>query len=135
MDRIDATCKQVVNSMDGAVACGVLDLDTGEMLGIHTMPECTQELNEATAVAAMDLFRGPSLGHIGRMVRAEARLPEPCEDHVHEVHVTSEHGQRFAKTIRDGKAVMMVVTRKTTILGMGWAQLKATLPQVEPLVP
>jgi hypothetical protein len=30
---------------------------------------------------------------------------------------------------------MMLVTKKTTNIGMGWAQLKSKLPLVEPLVP
>ena len=49
--------------------------------------------------------------------------------------MTSEHNFHFAKTIKGGKAVIMLVTKKTTNIGMGWAQLKASIPVVEPLVP
>jgi hypothetical protein len=37
--------------------------------------------------------------------------------------------------VKQGKAVIMLVTKKTTNIGMGWAQLKAVIPAVEPLVP
>jgi hypothetical protein len=41
----------------------------------------------------------------------------------------------FAKVIKGGKAVMMLVTKKTTNIGMGWAQVKSAIPAVEPHVP
>ncbi|MEZ4228619.1 MAG: response regulator [Polyangiaceae bacterium] len=135
MGKIDDACKEVVDNVDGAVACGVVDLDTGMLLGIHNTAQYTQTLNEVVAAATMDLFRGPNVGRVEQMVRAHRGIPEDGEHYFQEVHITSANNYHFAKTMKGGKAVMMLVTKKTTNIGMGWAQLKAALPIVEPLVP
>ncbi len=135
MGKIDDACKQVVDNVDGAVACGVVDLDTGMLLGIYNSSSYTQSLNEIVAAATMDLFRGPNVGRIEQMVRKHRGLPENGDHYFQEIHVTSANNYHFAKTMKGGKAVMMLVTKKTTNIGMGWAQLKSVLPIVEPLVP
>lgn len=135
MGKIDEACKDVVTKVEGAIACGVVDLDTGMLLGIHNSAQYTQTLNEIVAGATMDLFRGPNVGRIEQMVRAHRGAPENGEHYFQEVHVTSAHNFHFMKTLRGGKAVIVLITKKTTNIGMGWAQLKAIIPAVEPLVP
>jgi hypothetical protein len=135
MGRIDDACREVVATVDGAVACGVVDLEHGVLIGIHNAAEYAQTLNEVVAAATLDLFRGPSLGRIEKMVRAHRGVPENGEHYFQEVHIASSHNYHFAKTIKGGKAVVMLVTKKTTNIGMGWAQLKAAIPSIEPLVP
>lgn len=135
MGKIDDACKSVVDNVDGAVACGVVDLDTGMLLGIHNTSSYTTTLNEVVAAATMDMFRGPNIGRIEKMVRQHRGLPESGEHYFEDIQVTSKNNFHFAKTIRGGKAVIMLVTKKTTNIGMGWAQLKSVIPTVEPLVP
>jgi hypothetical protein len=135
MGKIDDACREVCSKTDGAVACGVVDLDSGMLLGIHNTSAYTQTLNEIVAAATMDLFRGSNIGRIEQMVRTHRGVPENGEHYFQEVHVTSEHNYHFAKTLKKGKAVIMLVTKKTTNIGMGWAQLKTVIPLVEPLVP
>ncbi|HEX7807822.1 MAG TPA: hypothetical protein VF608_03840 [Thermoanaerobaculia bacterium] len=135
MGKIDEACKVIVDKVDGAVACGVVDLDTGMLLGIHNSAQYTQTLNEVVAAATMDMFRGPSINRIQQMVRSHRGLPENGEQYFQEIHVTSAHNYHFAKTIRNGRAVIMLVTKKSTNIGMGWAELKSVIPTVEPLVP
>ncbi len=135
MGKMDDACREVVTKTDGAVACGIVDLDSGMLLGIFNSANYTQTMNEIVAAASMDLFRGPNVGRIEQMVRAHRGMVENGEHYFHEVHVTSEHNYHFAKTLKKGKAVIMLVTKKTTNIGMGWAQLKSVIPMVEPLVP
>lgn len=135
MGRIDDACRDVVNKVEGAVACGVVDLDTGMLLGIHNSAQYTQTLNEVVAAASMDLFRGPNVGRVEQMVRAHRGLPENGEHYFQEIHISSANNFHFAKTLNGGKAVMMLVTKKRTSIGLGWAELRAALPAVERLVP
>jgi len=135
MGKIDDACREVVSKTDGAVACGVVDLDSGMLLGIYNSANYTQTLNEIVAAATMDLFRGPNVGRIEQMVRSHRGQSENGEHYFHEIHITSAHNFHFAKTLKGGKAVIMLITKKSTNLGMGWAQLKAIIPSVEPLVP
>jgi hypothetical protein len=135
MGKIDDSCKAVVEKCDGAVACGVVDLSTGMLLGIHNNGGYTQTLNEIVAAATMDIFRGSNISKIEKAVRQHRGLPEDGESYFNEIHITSKNNYHFAKTIKGGKAVIMLVTKKTTNIGMGWAQLKSVIPDVEPLVP
>lgn len=135
MSKIDDSVKQVVEQTDGAVACGVVDLGTGMLLGIYNSAGYTQTLNEIVAAATMDLFRGNHLDKIQQAVRAHRGIPEDGAHYFQEIHITSEHNFHLAKTIAGGKAVIMLVTKKTTNIGMAWAQLKAVIPNIEPLVP
>lgn len=134
MGKIDDACKKVVENTDGAIACGVVDLDTGMLLGIHNQSQYTQTLNEIVAAAAVDLFRGSNLVKIQQLVRRHRGQPENNEHYFQEVHITSKNTYHFAKVIKD-KAAIVLVTKKTTNIGMGWAQLKIAIPDVEPLLP
>jgi hypothetical protein len=135
MGKMDDACRDVVTKVDGAVACGVVDLETGMLLGIHNIAQYTQTLNEIVAAATMDLFRGANIGRVEQLVRAHRGQPETGEHYFQEIHVTSNHNYHFAKTLKGGRAVIMLVTKKTTNIGMGWAMLKSVLPAVEALVP
>jgi len=135
MGRIDDVLKQVVGRVDGGVACGVVDLDTGMLLGIHNAASYPQSLNEMVAGATMDMFRGPNIARIEQAVRAQRGEPEDGAHYFDEIHVTSRHNYHFAKTVKDGRFVVMLVTRKTTNLGMGWASLKAAIAALEPMLP
>jgi hypothetical protein len=135
MGTIDDACEAVVNKVDGAVACGVVDLDSGILLGIYNASPFAPALNELVALATADLFRGPSVGRIEQMVRRHRGAKEDGASYFYEVQLTSERNFHFAKTICGGRAVIMLVTRKSTNVGLGWAMLKAVIPAVEPLVP
>ena len=135
MGKIDDACKDIVGKVDGAVACGVVDLDTGMLLGIHNAAQYTQTLNEVVAAATMDMFRGANVGRIEQMVRQHRGIPEDGGHYFEEIHVTSRNNFHFMKTIKGGKAVIVLITKKTTNIGMGWAQVKSVIPQVEPHVP
>ena len=113
----------------------MVDLDTGMLLGIFNTAQYTQALNEVVAAASMDLFRGPNIARVEQMVRAHRGVPENGEHYFQEVHITSTNNYHFAKVINDGNAVVMLVTKKTTNIGTGWAQVKSVIPAIEPLVP
>ena len=135
MGKIDDACREVVSNVEGAVAAGVVDLDTGMLLGIFNSANYTQTLNEIVAGATMDMFRGSNVGRVEQMVRTHRGIPEDGAHYFEEVHVTSKNNYHFMKTIKGGKAVMVLITKRNTNIGMGWAQLKSVIPTVEPLVP
>ena len=73
MGKIDDACRDVVSKVEGAVACGVVDLDTGMLLGIYNNAQYTQTLTEVVAAATMDLFRGANVRRGEQMVRVMVR--------------------------------------------------------------
>lgn len=134
MSNIDDACLGVVNTVEGAIACAVVDLESGTVLGIHKSAQLTQNLDEIVASATVDMFRGGNIGRVKHMVRVHCGETENEELSLEEVHVASMHNSHFAKTLRNGRLVVILVMKKTTNIGMGWAMLKSVLPTFESLV-
>ena len=135
MGKMDDACKTIVSDVDGGVACGVVDLHTGMLLGIFNNAGYSQSLNEIVAAACMDMFRGANVSRVHQAVRAHRGMPEDGKHYFEEIHITSANNFHFMKTIKDSKAVIVLVTTKSTNIGMGWASLKAQIGTIEPLVP
>ena len=87
------------------------------------------------SAATKDLFRGPSVTRIEAMVREQRGDDETGERYFEEIQLTPKPNLHFAKTLKGGRAVIMLVTKRSTSLGMGWAQLKAAIPVLERLMP
>jgi hypothetical protein len=133
MGGLDEACKAVVAEVNGAVACAVVDLDSGFVLGAHSA--LSLELTELMARATLNLLRGPDVTTIEREIRKARAVPEDGEHYFQELQLTSEHNLHFGVVLKGGRAVMMLVTRRSTSIGLGWAQLRAAIPRVEALVP
>ncbi len=132
VERIDIACERIVHVVEGAVACAVIDLRTGTLLGIHNAGGSSLAQNEVVAAATVDLFRGPNTSRIESMLRRSGAAEG--DSSFEEVQITSKHSQHFAKTLSSGGAVIMLVTHRSTSLGMGWAQLRAAIPIFERLM-
>jgi hypothetical protein len=111
MSKIDDACREGVGNVEGALACAVIDLETGRLLGIHT-PGYGPVFNQTVAAATMELLRGSRMNS-------------------QEVHVMSRNNYHFARTLKGGKAAVILVTQRATSVGLGSAQMKAVLPKVE----
>lgn len=135
MGKLDDVCRTLVLRMNGAVACAVVDLETGLLLGFHKTGRYSLAPDEIVAAALVDLFQGANLRRIAQAMRMRrggaAGAPRPFT----EIQISSDHNFHFAKTLREGRVTVMLVTDKTPNIGMGWAQLKAALPALELLVP
>jgi hypothetical protein len=135
MGGLDEACKAVVTQVSGAVACAVVDLDSGFVLGQHSASALSPELLEVMARATLNMLRGPDVVTIEREIRKLRAVEETGEHYFQELQLTSKQNLHFAVVLKDGRAVMMLVTRRTTNLGLGWAQLRAAIPGVEALLP
>lgn len=131
MGKLDDVLKKIVDETDGGVACGVVDLNTGMLMGIHNASNYPAEMNDLVAAAAMDLFRGKHLQEIQKMVRMHRGVPEDGANYFEEIHIASKHNFHFAKTFKGDSAMVMLVTNKSTNIGMGWAKLRQHLPEID----
>jgi hypothetical protein len=135
MNRIDEACREVVDSVDGALACGVVDLVTGMVLGIYPISESVSELNDVVATVGMEMFRSEENTRVERLVQSGRGTAFDVPYYFDEVDIASSSRHHFAKTIKEGKAALLLVTEKTANIGMGWAQVKSAAHQLEPHVP
>jgi len=132
--KVDIACERIVNAVDGALACALIELGTGAVIGIHNNLGFSPEQSDALAAAGIDLLRGTNAARIESMMRPSVGGARADDRGFEEVQLTSRHTYHFAKALGSGRAVVLLVTSRTTSLGMGWAQVRGAIPIFERLL-
>ncbi|MFZ6179168.1 response regulator [Nannocystis pusilla] len=115
----DAACRRLAESVDGALACSVVDLARGVLVGHHERRRGAVALPEAAlAAAGVDLFGGRIA--LGRL---------------HEVQLTAAEHYIFARRLASREWALLLCTDRSISIGLGWAQLRAQIGLVESLAP
>ncbi len=136
MANINDICAEIVHDVDSAVACSVVDLTTGLILGInHTIPYFTNSYLDAVAAAAVEMMRGKNIRAIEDML-SSMRGTEKQTNLIEEVQMTTKGTYHFMAVIPEKpNALVVLITTKKANLGMGWAAIRKALPQLAPLCP
>jgi predicted regulator of Ras-like GTPase activity (Roadblock/LC7/MglB family) len=135
MASINDICKEIVTDVDGALGCGVVDLSTGLLLGVaHNVPYFTQSYLDAVAAAAVDMFRGKTISVVEQLL--SATRGSKVENTLKEVQMTTEKTYHFMSVIKDKpNCLLVLITKTTTNLGMGWNALRSKIATIAPLCP
>jgi hypothetical protein len=112
-----------MSNIDGGVVCGIVDLETRELLGFHSIHQLPA-LEAAVPAAAISL-----LG------RGAWRTPDRGGPLPSEAHVVSANGYHFVKVLEGGNTAVMLVTTRATNAALGSALFTAVLPKFDPRVP
>ena len=132
---LNDTLKGLVDTVDGALGCAVVDVDSGLMLGAHhTVPYFTQSYIDAVAAAAVEMFRGNTVRTVEKLLSTQRG--EDQESSIQEIQMTTDNTYHFMSSV-PGKqnALVVLITSKKTNLGMGWSALRRTLTEVAPHCP
>lgn len=125
----------IVEDVDGAVGCAVVDLGTGLMLGVaHKVPYFSQSYLDAVAASAVDMFRGKTVSAVERLI-SSAR-GEQVEKSIKEIQMTTDNTYHFMSIVpsKPDSLVVLITTKKAN-LGMGWAALKNNMGDIAPYCP
>lgn len=134
MANTQDVCKMVLEKVDDCLAVGVVDLNTGMLMGVHhTVPYFTQAYLDAVAAAAVEMFRGKNVRRIEELL-SQQRGKE-IKDSFDEVFISSTMVFHFMSVIKEKSAVVVMVTKKTTNQGMGWAALRNNLTAIQSTLP
>lgn len=134
MPSTQEVCRQVLEKVEDCLAVGVVDLNTGMVLGVHhTVPYFTQAYLDAVAGAAVEMFRGRNVRKIEELLSSQRG--EPLKDSFEEVFISSAKVFHFMTAIKDKSTVVVMVTKKTTNQGMGWAALRANQEAIKKTLP
>jgi hypothetical protein len=134
MATTQEVCKQILEKVEDCLAVGVVDLSTGMLMGVHhTVPYFTQSYLDAVAAAAVDMFRGKNVRRIEELLSQQRG--EVVKDAFEEVFISSAKVFHFMAVIREKGAVAVMVTRKGTNQGMGWAALRNSLDVIKKSLP
>ncbi len=121
----------VVERVDDSLGFAIVDLNTGLLMGAsHKANYLTQEVIDAVAAAAVDLFRGKSISRVEELL-AELRNG-PNERLWEEVQVTSKKTFHFMLVLPAHRDVLIVlITGKRANLGLGWSAVRHVVPEIE----
>ncbi len=134
MASTQEVCKTTLEKVDDCLAVGVVDLNTGMLMGVHhTVPYFTQAYLDAVAAAAVEMFRGKTVRRIEELLSSQRG--EQLKDSFEEVFISSPKVYHFMTVIKDKGAVVVMITKKSTNQGMGWAALRTSLPAVKATLP
>lgn len=135
MATINELCEKLVSDVPDALAANVVDLSSGMMLGGHFLSNFTTDHFEAVSAAATSLYRGKETLRVEELVKAQRGVTDTDEHYVEEVQMSTPSVQHFIKRIPGKEAIVCLVTKTSTNLGMGWSSLKGMLSDFGPLVP
>jgi hypothetical protein len=113
----------------------VVDLSTGLLLGVaHNVPYFTQSYLDAVAAAAVEMFRGKGVSGVEKLLSQQRGTP--VKNSIREVQMSTERTYHFMSIV-PGKpdAMAVLITSTKANLGMGWAALRKSLPEIAPHCP
>lgn len=127
MSSITDVCRKVVENVNDGLACGVVDMKTGLLMGIHHLvPHFTPDYLDAVAAASVEMFAGRTVKRIEQLLSVMSRTP--VQESFEEIFVASPRVFHFMKLVREKNAIAILVTRKDISQGMGWASLRSAVP-------
>lgn len=135
MPSLNDVCKEIIGSVDGALGCGVVDLNTGLLLGVaHNVPYFTQSYLDAVAAAAVDMVRGKTVKAVEDLL--SKNRGSKVADSIKEVQMATDNTYHFISTV-SGKpnAMVVLITSKKVNLGMGWAGVRNNMSKIAPMCP
>jgi hypothetical protein len=135
MAKLDDVLQSVVADVDGALGCAVVDLQSGLLLGVaHNVPYFTSSYLEAVAAAAVDMMRGKNVRAVESLLSSQRG--KPVINMIKEVQMTTENTYHFMATVPEKPdALIVLITKKTANLGMGWSSVRRNMPVIAPLCP
>lgn len=122
---VETILVQTMKDVPKAVAAGVVDMETGMLLGVKTVDSHPQEILDLVAAATKDLFEGDNVTAIEDTFK-RVRGVESKERYFQEIIVTSTNLLHiFARIKSMPQAVAVVVCRADTNLGLAVMKVRA----------
>lgn len=124
---LNDVCKQVFDNVTGALACALVSMEDGAVKGIyHTTPYFDQAYVDLVAAAAFNMFAGDNIREVER--RLSAQKGTRVERTIEEAFMTTARTFHFMERIPQIDCVVVLVTKKDVLQGMGWAQVRKAIP-------
>ena len=120
MNPYTVACVGLANSVEGSLLCGVIEVDTGKVVALHSTDGSAASFEREFVRSSLELLRGPSQALFGQGEGPAVRAT------FSEVQLTSALTCHFAKALNNGVHALVLVTRKDTNVGLGWAEVKVT---------
>jgi hypothetical protein len=129
---LDAAINQASRNIPECVAAGLVDMQTGMLLGIRTVDSHPQEVIDLVAAATGDLFQGTNVITIEQMFKKSRGVAQDNHHYFQEIIVNSDNLLHvFQRCKRNVDLVFVSVCRVSANLGMVLTRARMELPKVE----
>lgn len=116
---LDAAIAEAIKSVPDAVACGLVDLSTGMLMGAKTVDSHPQEVLDMVAAATGDLFQGANVSAIEKLFKQARGTPDDARHYFQEIIVLSDNLIHvFSRGKTNQNLVVTIVCRASANLGM-----------------
>ena len=119
-----------MEDVDGALGCALIDLGTGLPLAMHVASDALLDSGamEILCAAGANYLRG----EVNDQLESAMGEGPSGEGFVEEIQTTTEETYHFMCVIPGNReTVLLLVTDRTTNLGLGWVALRRTLRRVQ----
>ncbi len=112
---LDERLQTVMGTLPECVAAGYVDMESGLLLGVHTLDPHPQEVLDLLAAATLDLFQGKNVAALKQMFATEG---DSAAQQFNEVILLSDgYIHIFLRTARFPKHVICFTCRRGAKLG------------------
>jgi predicted regulator of Ras-like GTPase activity (Roadblock/LC7/MglB family) len=113
---------QLVANVDGVFLSGLIDRRQSSVLSVRGRGTVSEEIQGALLATTLEAIDGP---------RGNELLGHENELDSTEVQVHDGRMRYFAKALRDGTRILVLVTERDTNAGLSLAQLRAAAAELE----
>ncbi|MEM8963750.1 MAG: hypothetical protein AAGD38_19865 [Acidobacteriota bacterium] len=115
---VDATIKQAMMDVPKAVAAGIVDMNSGMMLGMNTVDSHPQAVLDLLAPATKEMFEGDMVLSIERLFK-NSRGVQSDERYFREIMISSRNlWHYFSRLPHNPGIVFAVISRADVNLGL-----------------
>ena len=130
--NLDRAIEEMQRNIPECVAVGVVDMQTGMLLGVKTLDSHPQEVLDLVAAATSDLYAGANVTAIEQAFKRSRGVDDDGHHYFQEIMVLSDNLLHvFQRSKRNQDIVVTVVCRKSVNLGMALSKSRSQLPNVE----
>ena len=132
--RLQDICEEIIEDVDGAMGCALVDLGTGLPLAMTVTSDELLESGamETLSAAGTDYFRG----EVNHQLRSAMGGDPGDEAFVEEIQTTTDETYHFMCVVPGNRqTVLLLITDKTTNLGLGWVAVGRARRRIEELRP
>ncbi|MCK6682378.1 MAG: hypothetical protein L6R30_08165 [Thermoanaerobaculia bacterium] len=129
--ELDAICKDIAISGEGALAFAVAETESGGILGFHGEKIAPSEMSQ-TVKGVLALFRSPDVAKVRAALLDQGGIPgsEPFQ----ELRLVTASRGLYAKVSGDGRRLFLLVTEASVAPGWGWKEIRSAQRRLESTV-
>jgi len=115
---IDSAIADAIKMVPECVACGLVDMSTGMLIGVKTVDSHPQEVLDLVAAATSDLYQGTNVTAIEKRFKKSRGTADDGKHYFQEIVVLSDNLIHVFVRGADQNQVAVLVCRSSANLGM-----------------